>query len=610
MDKNEVSGLDFILVKRNAKLLTLGLQIKIFSERLYGPKDFYECSSNLSNILPVIKTVKSAYFSLSQNDVSADLMLGVTTRLIFNDEEYEEFDGFFTYKVTFKLDKGIRSFKVISLNKGDTMREKDSKNSLSENLVPDVEYSVFDDIAEDFLNEFYPESLSSPIPINPTELLNRMNLKLKQGILENSVKGLISFKDGYVDVIDEDDCIEVAPGTIVVNSKITGLNQTGIYNNTVVHECIHWWFHKKYMELKMLLDNNADSIVCPSEKNIDSISDGVLKTIEIQARALAPLVLMPKEASIMKFESLIFKYSAFGDFKRGTYEQALEEFASYFGVTMLSARNRLEKLGYNESLRKDINIKVKVRNTTKFLNYWDFCKLENDPRLSFLLDKGLVIYADGFIVPNLPDYIEYDRNEQPRLTKLAIANIANLAMPVKVEWKSSDLDSSMYLMHSLCSSGTVSRDVKMDLDSINTILKFYKNLDPKRPQAKKFFKYFRLDDTEKAKFKYSEYLNIMMENHNISIRKLAEKSKVGKTTIDNYRSYTEHAYSESVTLRLCIGMNAYPYETLNLLSLRGTDLENGKTSRSKYLLELVVDHYDEDIDYWLNYLKDKDPDAL
>ena len=60
-------------------------------------------------------------------------MLGVTTRLIFNDEEYEEFDGFFTYKVTFKLDKGIRSFKVISLNKGDTMREKDSKNSLSEN---------------------------------------------------------------------------------------------------------------------------------------------------------------------------------------------------------------------------------------------------------------------------------------------------------------------------------------------------------------------------------------------------------------------------------------------------------------------------------------------
>ncbi len=207
----------------------------------------------------------------------------------------------------------------------------------------------------------------------------------------------------------------------------------------------------------------------------------------------------------------------------------------------------------------------------------------------------MVIYADGFIVPNLPDYIEYDRNEQPRLTKLAIANIANLAMPVKVEWKSSDLDSSMYLMHSLCNSGTVSRDVKMDLDSINAVLKFYKNLDPKRPQAKKFFKYFRLDDNEKAKFKYSEYLNIMMDNHNISIRKLAEKSKVGKTTIDNYRSYTEHAY---------------PYETLNLLSLRGTDLENGKTSRSKYLLELVVDHYDEDIDYWLNYLKDKDPDAL
>lgn len=83
MDQNEVSGLNLLLVKKNIKLLTLGLQVKIFAEKIYGDKSFYEDGANLVYTMPVIKTVKSRYFSISQNEFFADLMLDIDTRHLY-----------------------------------------------------------------------------------------------------------------------------------------------------------------------------------------------------------------------------------------------------------------------------------------------------------------------------------------------------------------------------------------------------------------------------------------------------------------------------------------------------------------------------------------------
>lgn len=602
MTSNDTS-LDSVLVKRNIKLFTFGIQLNIFQKRLYGENEFYSDSSNLVNIIPIISSIKSSFFSLTQNDVEADLMLGVKTRLMNSDESYKEYEGFFTYKITFKIEKGIKNLKIISLENGDTMRPKDPKRSLKENLVPDINYNFYEDIAEDFLSEFYPEALLSPMPINTTELMNRMSLSLKSGLFDNSIKGLISFKEGYVDTVDEDDCIEVRPGTIVVNSLISDLNHIGVYNNTIIHECVHWWIHKKYMELKMLLDSSVDAIVCPTEKAFENIFDETIKKIEIQARTLAPLILMPRDTSIIKFEELLFKHLQNGGNKLTIYKAALEDFAEYFGVTYSSARNRLEKLGYNESLKKNLNIKVKWRRTTRFLSYWDYCKITEDPRLSDLLEKRLVLYVENFIVPNLPELFNWKGNER-RLSDYAKKHINDYAMIFNIEWREQGTENNYFLLHSLYSSGAVDRCMTVPESAYPKLLELFLHA-PESEEKRYFFKVFRTNELEFLEERsFSKYLHVVMDRRQVSVGQLVTRSGLSEPLIKKYRSYRGTTYTLDATLRICAALKLYPYEALTLLELQGWNYEDKKAKGIKttplddQYYKLITEYYDAGLRIW------------
>lgn len=151
----------------------------------------------------------------------------------------------------------------------------------------------------------------------------------------------------------------------------------------------------------------------------------------------------------------------------------------------------------------------------------------------------------------------------------------------------------------------------MNDGAVDFVLKAYKNADQSKTVVKEFFRTFRFDDTIMlTTLKYSEYLCTLMDRHEESIRELAYKARVSKSTVDKYRRYKESPCSEDKTLRLCIDMNAYPYEALNLLRLRGTILEPAITYRNKLYHKLINEHYDKNLKFWLEYIKDKDPKAF
>jgi len=599
-------SLDYILLKKNIRLFTFGLQFTIFEKKLYGDKSFYE-ESNLSNMLCEIKSVKGRFYRKEKNIISADLLLGVDTTLIL-DKSNSTYFGYFTYTINFILNKGIKNLKIDSLNVGDTMRENDKEHSLDDNLVPYINYNHIDDIAEEFLNEFYPEALMNPLPIDMAELLNRMNLDLKNGLLKSNIKGIISFKDGYIDTIDEDNCIEVHPGTIVFNDNIGGLNQVGIYNNTIIHECIHWWLHKNYIELKMLFNSKVDKIECPADKEIDCIEDTSLKTIEIQARALAPLILMPRDVSIIKFNELLFKYNTIANNSKVVYEQAIREFASYFGVTIASAKNRLEKLGYNESLSKNDNLRIKSRKNIKFLTYWDYCKVSENEKLNYLLENNLVIYVDNYIVPSLPELLNRKNNEI-HLSEYAKKHIFEYAMLFNVEWIENEIEDN-YLMHSLYSSGTTSRVMTIPEEAYLTLLNIYVNA-PESNEKRNFFKLYRTNDLEFIdEVTYGKYLHIVMERHNVTVGELESRSGLSQSLIKKYRSSDYQIHTLESTLIICATLKLYPYESLTLLEIQGWDYEGKKAKGIKMsplddkYYELITECYDSGLRVWNEKLND------
>lgn len=603
MDQNEVSGLDEYIVKKNIKQLTFGLAMYIFSKRLYGEKERYLDLNFLGCILPVVQTYKASYFSAGQTEVDMDLMLTVRT-FIGSPDSDEKYDDYFTYRLKFKIDKGIKGFKIVGLDKGNLMREFSRKSSLKPNLAPYLYDEYKEEVAEDFLKEFCPEALTTPIPLQVENIAAEMGLSVIETALPDSIKGMITFRKGAIPYID-DSSETCDQGTIIVNQNIDRQFNYGTVNNTIVHECIHWWFHRKYMELRMLFNGEDATLVCPSDSEFNESIGEDLYFIESQARTLAPLILMPREASIAKFEELLFNQRMNGGNERTIYEYSLEKFAEYFGVSYSSAKSRLEKLGYNETLKKGLNIKVKERNSTRFISYWEFCEIPGDSKIAEMLERRQLVYADGFIVPNFEELVKYGRNNKPELTEYATKHILEFAVPFDVKWKEPAFADGEcnYLMHSLYCSGSSTREVTISKDAIKLVLKSYKNADQSKSNVKEFFRTFRMDDTDDVTtLTFSEYLITLMERHKVSIRELASRADVSKSVIDKYRRYEEAAYTTQITLKLCIGMNAYPYETINLLRLMGTNVEPPKTNRMKNYHKLITEYYDRDIAFWNDYL--------
>lgn len=609
MDQNEVSGLDEYIVKKNIKQLTFGLAMYIFSKRLYGNKERYISLDFLGSILPVIQTYKASYFNAGQTEVDMDLML--TVRTFFGSfESNEKYDDYFTYRLKFKIDKGIKGLKIVGLDKGNLMREFDKKSSLKPNLAPYLYDEFKEEVAEGFLKEYCPEALTTPIPLQVKNIATQMGLSILETKLPNNIKGMITFRKGMIPYFN-DSSKTCDQGTIIVNANIDHQFNYGTVNNTVIHECVHWWFHRKYMELRMLFNGEDATLVCPSDSEFNESLGDELFFIESQARTLTPLILMPREASIAKFEELLFNQHTYGGNERSIYENALEKFADYFGVSYSTAKSRLEKLGYNETLKKGINIKVKERNSTRFISYWEFCEIPKDSQIAKMLERKQVVYADGFIVPNFEELVNYGKNNRPVLTEYALKHILEFAVPFDVKWKEKVSADGKYLMHSLYNSGSSTREVTISKDAIKCVLRSYKNADQTKSNVKEFFRTFRMNDTdETTTLTFSEYLITLMERHKVSIRELAAKADVSKSVIDKYRRYDEAAYTTQITLKLCIGMNAYPYETINLLGLMGIAVEPPKTNRMKNYHKLITEFYDKDITFWNKYLVEHGDVAL
>lgn len=607
MSENKIKELDDYIINENIEILTAGLTVYIQLKRIYKDK----FGSN--EILPVVQSYKGSYFRCDNDFIESYLLLTVRC---FKDEDSRDdyIEDYYTYRLKFRLDSGIKDFKILSLEKGNTVREFDKKDSFTKNLLPYLYDEFKDDLAESFLNLFCPDALSTPFPLPVDSIVKALNLTRINCSLPGKSKGMILFKNKVLPFLKENE--ELKTGTILISNRFDPIEDIGQINNTIIHECVHWWLHKNFMELRMLKNSNDDFILCPTEDELSGIEDDEIKIIETQARALAPLILMPKQSSIAKFNELIFKYRMYGTDGRSTFEAALSEFADYFGVSEQSARIRLLKLGYNETLKDIPEIAARDKKIARFLDYWQFCEIDGNSIISKLLNKKILVYADGFVVPNLELLVKCDEEFQRyELTKYATAHILEFAVPFTIRWNEDKRVTSDVLMHSveysLLSTPSPTREIRVSEDAIKTLLGIFKNSNQSDPKVRDFFRTFRdFDSVTNGSMKYSTYLITLMTEHNVSIRELESRADVSKATIDKYRRVQEVPYAEDVTLKLCAGMRAYPYETLNLLRLRGTVLEPPVTDRQKLYLTLVTEYYDKGLSAWKNYIKDKDPKAL
>lgn len=185
---------------------------------------------------------------------------------------------------------------------------------LDESLVPRWKAENFDDVATAFLRKYYPEALEKPMAIDTDELVKRMGLTKKICTLTGTgaVFGRIYFRDDMAPVYEdgfEDKLIPMKAGTIIVDPDARFLRNVGAENNTVVHECVHWEYHRPAFELERMMNSELSQIACCVAGGIFG-RDAWTKShiVEWQANRLTPCIQMPKAMFERKAKEFLHMY--------------------------------------------------------------------------------------------------------------------------------------------------------------------------------------------------------------------------------------------------------------------------------------------------------------
>lgn len=213
----------------------------------------------------------------------------------------------------------------------------------SRRLVPYIPPQEYDNVAQDFLEEYYSDALKRPMPV-PIEEIARdgLGLDLHFDVClseELDIYGMTIFTDGVVEVYDPSEGLYdtqlFKAKTVLIDPEAVKKTNTGCRNNTIAHECVHWYKHRYYYKMqKYSLPRYAKYCRCRIDQLPESADEENI--MEAQAVGIAPRILMPKCTFIEAAEHLGISYGK-------DNRDAIAALADFYNVSKQSVTIRLEE---------------------------------------------------------------------------------------------------------------------------------------------------------------------------------------------------------------------------------------------------------------------------
>lgn len=282
----------------------------------------------------------------------------------------------------------------------------------------------FEEEATAFLSRYCPEVLESPQPVPIKDIaITKMTLDIvntESLSPDSSVQGAIAFRSGIVDVYDWDSeeyvGYEVSCPTIFVD---IGIANPGRINNTIAHECYHWYKHRRYFLYgNRHQESNGFGFRCPPHgKHTDlkaKWSD--IEKMEWQARTVAPKILMPNATVKMMISQYLNNAP-----KENVSPALLKEFvtivAKTYAVSRYSAALRIAELGYPAAyaiyaaeaiitdrlpLKKSTAAKIRQKPVTLAVAFELY---QHSDFLQETLNTGAFCFAEGYFTQRDEKYV-------------------------------------------------------------------------------------------------------------------------------------------------------------------------------------------------------------
>jgi hypothetical protein len=434
--------------------------------------------------------------------------------------------------------------------------------------------------------------------VDVEQFAERLNLKIVRKHLSRNgtIFGQMIFHPTSVDYYDLDkkgfSTYEAEGGTIFADDEVFFLRNLGSWNNTIIHECVHWLKHRKHIELRRTAGGDVSRISCqvtevPPETNKRKRTD--TEWMEWHANALAPRILMPREQFKQKAEELIAWHMK----DRGTDKLSdvigvvILDLHEFFEVSVLSAKIRMLDIGYTEAIGVFEYVDGEyapshaVKHGTLNNNQTFTVPMKEgliqyaiDPKLRAVLDTGNFVYIKGRYVINAPKYVTSSEHGILEMTDYALENMDECCLSFERSSRDNpDFGAKHYtecilFQHAASKHITIFeyKDTAGDKDVIANAVAFRAELD-EAVSANKL-----IADLPGS---FGKSLVMIMKWRGITNEVLAEKALIEPIMIQRMRNDYDQAWNIKKLVAVCIGLRLPPYMSLPLINKAGLSFKNG-----------------------------------
>lgn len=471
--------------------------------------------------------------------------------------------------------------------------------------------------AEDFLRKYEcADAIDTPRPIPIRDIATRlMSLDIVDTeylSFDGSVQGAIAFTRGIIEVYDwsteQNIGYEVSHPTIFVDADVLNLGRA---NNTLAHECFHWWRHRNYFNYRRTHENGAAfAFRCNNRiSRFGTLLGGQWSDedkMEWQAKTIAPKILMPRNAFKAKVDASYKQLLGINrNADRCSVTSAVIAIVSeFYEVSKQSAAIRMYELGYpeaeeycgkdNTSIRNTLNSN-RMGSTAKYhlrpITPVQAFKLyyEND-LLKAALDTGAFRFAEGYFIFNDEKYLQISKSGTRTLTSYAKEHLPECALDFSVRLVPDGLmhgqSSIMYRSDSVFREESSFEANTQNTELFNKAKEFEKKL--KRNQA--------------TTITPAMWMKQRMNEEHWYETTFETKTKLDKMNFSRVQSGT-HKFTMRPLVAMGIGLSLDLSEMEEVLGLGGMTFIKGDREHEAYKY-LFTAFYGKDIDECNKFLKE------
>lgn len=516
-----------------------------------------------------------------------------------NKDLEDSLQKWFRVSCSVKVDNGFTDFKIINVDDEYDHHINKSQDGLNDSLVPIISSADMERHAEDILSNVYPEALEKPMRVNVEMFAQRLGLSIVRKHLSRNgtIFGQMIFHPTNVDFYDLDkkafDTYEADGGTIFADDEIFFLRSLGSWNNTIIHECVHWIKHRKYIELKRATGADVSRISCQvtevppvtkSHKRTD------LEWLEWHANALAPRILMPRKQFKQKADELIALY------KRNTgvdkivdvLPSVILELSDFFEVSILSARIRLMDVGFSEAagVMEYVDGQYVTTHTFKADSLNEkatftipmregIVESAHNPNFVNVLKNGDFVYVDGHYVINVPKYVTTNDFGIMEMTEYALSHMDECCLSFERESRSNpDYNFQRYtecILYQSATAKTITDYIFKQTDNDNDVIARATAIRAELEDVKEAAKM-----AAKLPGSFGESLKMLMAWRKMTVEILGEKALLDPRTIQRMRNEDERDWDIKRVVAVCIGLQLPPPLSMTLIEKAGLKFRPGE----------------------------------